>query len=162
MNKPNTIDPKATNQTPHKQQAENYSATNLGALDNLHQYTFSHEALPVDIEGKIFLNQLLDLSSAEISLNRLEKNSSMPFFHKHHKNEEIYIFIKGKGEIQIDDDIIPIQEGSVVRIAPEGVRCWRSLDESLHYIVIQAPVKQYTNGETISDGEGVDKVVNWS
>ena len=36
--------------------------------------------------------------------------------HKHEGQEEVYIFSKGKGEMQIDDITFPVEEGDVVCI----------------------------------------------
>lgn len=142
--------------------SQNYTAAHLGPFEKLNQYKFSHEGLPMEIEGKIFLNELLKLSSAEVSLNRYPPNTSMPFYHRHQANEEIYIFIRGSGEFQVDGEIIPVTEGSVVAVAPNGSRCWRSLsEEPLHFIVIQAPAGQYNTGVSINDGIGVSGQVTW-
>ncbi len=140
----------------------NFTACELGPLAQLDQYTFKHPALPRETEGKIFLNQLLGLTSSEISLNKLPPRTSMPFYHTHRLNEEIYIFLKDKGEFQIDDKVLPISEGTIVRVAPEGERCWRntSATEDLLYIVIQARAGTY-EGQTVEDGVGVQKKVSW-
>ena len=141
---------------------QNYAAAHLGPFEKLTQYKFSHEGLPFEIEGKVFLHDLLKLTSAEISLNRCPANSGMPFYHRHQANEEIYIFIRGKGEFQVDGETIPVAEGSVVSVAPNGSRCWRSLpDEPLHFIVIQAPAGQYKSGVSITDGIAVNEPVTW-
>lgn len=138
-----------------------FTAAALGEFVDLHHFTFTHPAVPFEVEGKVFLNALLGLTSSEISLNKLPPNMSVPFLHTHTRNEEIYIFIKGKGEFQVDGHIFPIGEGSVVRVAPEGERCWRNLSaEPLYYIVVQAPAGEY-HGSTISDGKAVQKPIHW-
>ena len=140
----------------------NFEAVHLGPFDKLNQYTFSHAGLPFEIEGKVFLNDLLKLSSAEVSLNRYPPNTSMPFYHRHEANEEIYIFVRGKGEFQVDGETIPVAEGSVISVAPNGSRCWRSLaNDPLHFIVIQAPAGKYNNGVSITDGVAVSGQVTW-
>lgn len=141
---------------------QHYTAAHLGPFEKLNQYIFSHEGLPMEVEGKVFLNDLLKLTSAEISLNRFPPNTAMPFYHRHQANEEIYIFIRGSGEFQVDGEIIPVTEGSVISVAPNGSRCWRSLSsEPLHFIVIQAPAGQYTSGVSINDGIAVNGPVTW-
>ena len=141
---------------------ENYTVAHLGPFEKLNQYVFSHEGLPFEIEGKVFLNDLLKLTSAEVSLNRFPPNTAMPFYHRHHANEEIYIIIRGRGEFQVDGKTFPVSEGSVVAVAPNGSRCWRSLDkEPLHFIVIQAPAGQYKSGVSINDGIAVNDAVSW-
>ena len=51
----------------------------------------------------------------------------------------MYIFLNGKGQFLVDGTVIDVQEGSVIRVAPEGVRSWRNRSqEDLYYIVVQA------------------------
>jgi len=138
------------------------TAVALGALSQLDQYTYQHPMLARENEGKICLNQLLSLTSSEISVNKLPPRTSMPFYHTHRLNEEIYIFVKSVGEFQIDGKVLPIQEGTVIRVGPDGERCWRNTSDmdSLYYIVIQARAGSY-NGHAIEDGIGVQKKVSW-
>ena len=106
--------------------------------------------------------QILNLSSAEISFNNLSPNTSIPFYHKHRLNEEIYIFIQGQGEFQVDNYVFSVEEGTVVRVDPEGERCMRNIldTEDLCWIVIQSRKGSYTE-HTIQDGFGVQKQVSW-
>jgi mannose-6-phosphate isomerase-like protein (cupin superfamily) len=138
---------------------ENFAAVDLGSLENLDQFRF--ESPKIQVDGKIFLKELLHLTGAELSFNQLPIGKSMPFYHTHQHNEEIYIFIKGKGEFQIDGEIFPVQEGSIVRVDPAGERCWRNCgDTDLCYVVIQTRSGSY-QGATIQDGVGVKKQVTW-
>ncbi len=139
-----------------------FTAADVGPLSQLDQYKFKHPALPRETEGKLFLHELLGLTSSEISINKMPPKTSMLFYHTHNLNEEIYVFLRGKGEFQIDDKLLPIGEGTIVRVAPEGERCWRntSATEDLLYIVIQARAGTY-EGQTVGDGVGVQKKVSW-
>jgi mannose-6-phosphate isomerase-like protein (cupin superfamily) len=140
---------------------KNFTAIDLGPLSGLTKFKFRPPGMNVEAEGKAFLNHLLGLTSAEISVNKMPPGVSMPFYHKHRLNEEIYIFIKGKGEFQIDDKVFPVCEGSVVRVAPDGERCWRNnSEEELYFVVIQARAGTY-EGNTAEDGVGVQKRVSW-
>jgi mannose-6-phosphate isomerase-like protein (cupin superfamily) len=141
---------------------ENFAAVDLGAFSELDQFTFEHPKVPLKFEGKVFLKQLLNLTSAEISINQLAPQRSIPFYHKHQLNEEIYLFIRGTGEFQVDDRIFPTQEGSVVRVDCAGDRCIRntSATEALIYIVIQSKAGSLTD-HTIEDGVKVQKTVSW-
>ena len=141
---------------------ENYTSARIGEFSGLDDYKFAHPELSFEVDGKIFLNSLLDLTIGEISINKLPPKASMPFHHEHQNNEEIYIFIKGLGEFQVDDHIFPVNEGTVIRVAPEGVRCWRNLsNEPLYYIVVQAPVGGYGKSKTIEDGKAVKVPFHW-
>ena len=77
-----------------------------------------------EITGKHFLKDILGFTGCEISINAMAPGNGMPVYHRHHENEEVYIFIQGKGQMQVDGEIIAVQEGSIVRIAPEGERTW--------------------------------------
>lgn len=141
---------------------QNFAVADLGLFTELRQFTFETPEAPIKLEGKIFLKQLLALSSAEISLNNLPPKKILPFYHKHRLNEEIYIFVRGKGEFQVDGYVFPVSEGTVVRVDPEGERCMRNTSETedLCWIVIQSRVGSYP-GQTIQDGVGVQKRVSW-
>lgn len=140
---------------------ENFAVVDLGAFFGLDRFAFLAPEAKIEAEGKVFLKDVLNLTGAEISVNKLAPGKSIPFYHKHRQNEEIYIFIKGTGEFQVDDTVFPVSEGSVVRVDCNGERCWRNnSDEDLFCIVIQARSRSYEGG-TISDGIGVEKRVSW-
>lgn len=141
---------------------QSYAVTHLGPLTELQQFVFEAKERSLKAEGKVFLGERLGLTSAEISFNSLPPKTSIPFYHKHQLNEEIYLFIQGAGEFQVDGNIFSVQEGSVVRVSPDGERCLRNISESdrLIWIVVQARAESYDN-PTISDGVGVQKRVSW-
>lgn len=148
---------------PTARSGKNFAVADLGQFAKLRQFTFEAPAAPIKLEGKVFLKQLLNLSSAEISFNNLPPNTSVPFYHKHHLNEEIYIFIQGKGEFQVDDCVFTVGEGTVVRVDPQGERCLRNTsedEEDLCWIVIQSRAGSYPD-HTIQDGFGVQRRVSW-
>ena len=135
----------------------NFTAVDLGALCELDDYKFKHPVLPIEIKGKVFLKQILGLTSSEISLNKMPPGASMPFFHRHRMNEEVYIIIKGHGEFQIDGEVFPVKEGTVIRVAPGGGRCWRNNSgEDLYYIVFQARAGSCED-HTILDGFRIEE-----
>ncbi len=145
----------------NKIEKQNFTVIHIKNFNELDRYIFEHPKVPTMI-GKMFLKNELKLSGMEVSINKLSPGMKMPFYHKHKENEELYIFIKGKGQFQVDGEIINIQEGTVIRVSPEGVRVWRNnSSEDLYFIVIQAKVGSFS-GENISDGIGVEGDVAWS
>lgn len=143
------------------QRSENATVANIGKLSQLNRFVFQLPSRAIEVEGKLFIKQILDLTSCEISFNKLPAKAAIPFYHKHKQNEEVYLFMQGKGEFQIDGKVFPIVEGTVVRVAPEGERTLRSIsDEDLVYIVIQSRANSY-EGHTILDGVAIDKKVSW-
>ncbi|WP_281661553.1 cupin domain-containing protein [Microvirgula aerodenitrificans] len=132
---------------------QHFSGSHIGAFSDLDHYQFFHpQGKGRGYPGKLFLKEALALSSMEVSINKLGPGQSMPFSHTHTAHEELYIFLKGHGQFLVDGTVIDVQEGSVIRIAPEGVRSWRNQSqEDLHYIVIQAMAGSLSTS-TIEDG----------
>ena len=87
--------------------------------------------------GKVFLHDLLGLTSCEISVNSMPAGVKLPFNHKHKQNEEIYIFLKGEGIMTLDGKILDVKEGSCVKVLPNSIRTMESKTE-LQYICVQA------------------------
>lgn len=87
--------------------------------------------------GKAFLHDLLGLTSCEISVSSMPAGIELPFNHKHFQNEEVYIFLKGTGKMTIDNEVIDIEEGSVVKILPQAIRTMESITD-MEYICVQA------------------------
>lgn len=140
---------------------KNYQSKDYGTYKDLGQYVFAPEGTDISIEGKTFLGEPLNLNSMEVSLNILPAKTGMPFFHRHKNHEELYIFISGQGEMSVDDDIIPVKEGSVVSVQPEASRSWWNTgDSDLNYIVIQAPVGGM-KAPGVADGVLLDGEVPW-
>ena len=113
------------------------------------------------VRGKGISRETLGLTCTEVSLNSLAPGVAVPFLHAHKQNEELYLFLKGQGEIQVDGAIIPVTAGSAIRVDPAGMRSWRNTgSEPLLYVVVQAKagsLEQATGG----DGIVPDQPVKW-
>lgn len=140
----------------------NFSGAQVGALTGLDNYQFFHpRGKGRGFPGKLFLKEPLDMTGMEVSLNKLPAGQSVPFYHQHREHEELYIFLKGKGQFLVDDTVIDVQEGSVIRVAPDGVRTWRNhSQEDLYYIVIQAKAGSL-HANQIEDGIVRPEKVSW-
>ena len=135
-----------------KKSRSNFSFVDIGPFANTDQHFFEHPKLAKKVAGKKFLKSELDLTSMEVSINKLPPGDSMPFTHKHRENEELYLFLKGKGEFCVDGEWFDVQEGSAVRVSPDGARTWRSSKtDELIFIVIQAKAETM-KGSAIEDG----------
>jgi len=86
-----------------------------------------------------FLHDFLGLTGMEVSVTGYPPNHAFHLFHSHKENEELYIVTKGEGEMQLDDEIFPIKEGTVIRIEPNVVRNLRSSpNDGLQFVCVQA------------------------
>lgn len=140
----------------------NFSGAQVGPLTGLHHHQFFHPlAKGRGFPGKLFLKEMLEMTGMEVSLNRLPAGQSIPFYHRHREHEELYIFLRGRGQFMVDDTVIDVQEGSVIRVAPEGVRTWRNhSEEDLYYIVVQAKAGTL-HAHDIEDGMALPERVSW-
>lgn len=150
----------ASNKMSNIKNGINFAAYNAGALSAWPNHTIELPGLG-EVQGKHFLKDLVGFTGCEISINSLPPGAGMPFYHQHQENEEVYIFIKGKGQMQIDGEVVNVQEGSIVRIATKGQRTWRNNStEPLFYIVVQMKensLRQYGLG----DGVIAERAVSW-
>jgi mannose-6-phosphate isomerase-like protein (cupin superfamily) len=125
---------------------KNYSVANEGPFEKI---------------TRTVLKDKLNLTGSEISLNRFEAGKSYPFVHGHKRNEEVYIFIKGSGAAYIDGDEFSVKEGDVIRVDPEGQRCFKADDNSdLQYICIQTEKSSLVQ-HTRKDGFIADVKPSW-
>ncbi len=134
---------------------KHYSAVNLGNLNDVKDYSLIHPKSKKQVDGKVFIKDATDATGTQISFNVLPPQTDLPYFHIHYKNEETYIILSGTGFFQVDDDCFPIEEGSVIRVAPQGKRgLSNSSDGIMKYIVIQS--KEHSLEEhTTDDGERI-------
>lgn len=122
---------------------------------------FEHPRVALTVPGKQFLQQRLGLTGLEASLNALPPGAGTPFLHRHRRNEELYVFLAGRGQFQVDGTCFEVKEGTTVRVSPAGKRAFRNTgDVPLVVVVVQAPADSGITS-TISDGERVPEPLQW-
>lgn len=138
----------------------NHSAISVGNLAELNNYTLKL-APGIEIPGKVFLGSALNTTGAEISFQTFDPGCGVSFLHTHKTHEELYIFVKGSGEFQVDGNIFSIAEGSVVRVAPKGKRSLRNTaNEPLIMICIQYKADTFDASDA-QDGDILNQEVSW-
>lgn len=130
------------NQATLQQSGKGYNVATVGDLS-----TF---------EGKAFLKEIIGTTGMEVSFGSLAPGQSVPFFHHHKQNEELYIVLSGEGIFTLDGNEINVQSGSIVQIAPAVSRCTKCTGTApLIYICIQATegsLTQYTMTDGVIEG----------
>lgn len=117
--------------------------------------------LEVKIPGKVFGGSALGATGAEFSFQSFQPGTETGFLHKHHAHEELYFFLSGKGEFQVDGKVFPVAEGTVVRVAPKGVRTVRNNgDVALVMLCVQYKAGTFTSADA-ADGEILQTPVEW-
>lgn len=139
---------------------DNFSAINVGKLNELGDYVL--ELGPeVKIPGKVFGGSALQATGGEFSFQLFAPGTETGFLHTHKNHEELYFFLSGKGEFQVDGKIFPISEGSVVRVAPAGARSVRNNGtEPLVMLCVQYRGATFT-AEDATDGNILNAKVEW-
>ena len=141
-------------------EAKNFSAISVGKLNELGEYVLQLGP-DVKIPGKLFGGAALQATGAEFSFQSFAPGTETGFLHTHKTHEELYFFLSGKGEFQVDGQIFPVAEGSVVRVAPAGLRSVRNKGtEPLVMLCVQYRGATFTP-EDATDGVISDAKVVW-
>lgn len=138
----------------------NYSAANFGSLADIKDYVL--ELGPeIRIPGKVFGGAAVGATGGEFSLQVFAPGQETGFLHTHKQHEELYFFLSGKGEFQVDGTVFPIEEGSVVRVAPDGRRSVRNNGTApLVMLCVQYRSNTFTTDDA-ADGNIIADAVNW-
>lgn len=138
----------------------NFSAADFGRLADIKDYVL--ELSPeVRIPGKVFGGGAVGATGSEFSFQVFAPGQETGFHHTHRTHEELYFFLSGKGEFQVDGDVFPVGEGSVVRVAPEGRRSVRNNGtEPLVMLCVQYRGNTFTAADA-ADGDILNEPVKW-
>lgn len=140
--------------------ATNFKAINVGKLNEVSDYVL--ELGPdVKIPGKVFGGQALGATGGDFSFQVFQPGTETGFLHTHKTHEELYFFLSGEGQFQVDGEIFPVSEGSVVRVAPAGVRSVRNNGSTpLIMLCVQYKGDTFT-ADDAADGIILNEPVKW-
>lgn len=141
-------------------EAKNFTAVSVGRLNELGDYVL--ELGPeVKIPGKVFGGVAAGATGGDFSFQVFQPGTETGFLHTHKQHEELYFFLAGKGEFQVDGQIVPVGEGSVVRVAPDGRRSVRNNGtEPLVMLCVQYRGATFT-ADDAADGVILGDRVEW-
>ena len=89
-----------------------YKVVELGALD-----TWDEFEGPLG-RGKRFAEFELETKYMGMSSNAADPGKSAPWWHFHSQEEELYIFLSGKGQMGLNDEVVDVEAGTTVRVSP--------------------------------------------
>ena len=140
--------------------AGNFTAVDFGKLSDIKDYVL--ELGPdMKIPGKVFGGQSVNATGSEFSFQSFAPGQDTGFLHTHKNHEELYFCLSGKGEFQVDGEVFPIGEGSVVRVAPDGKRSIRNNgSEPLLMLCVQYRGDTFT-ADDATDGVILNEEVKW-
>ncbi len=138
----------------------NFSVISVGKLNELNEYLL--ELGPdVKIPGKVFGGAAVHATGGEFSFQVFQPGTETGFLHTHKQHEELYFFLSGQGEFQVDGQCFPVAEGSVVRVAPEGERSVRNNGtQPLVMLCVQYQGNTFTKADA-ADGNILQKPIVW-
>lgn len=141
---------------------KNFTAVNLGKLNEIKDYEL-HMGPSMVIPGKVFVEQSLGTTGSEISFQSLAPNQDSVFLHTHKTHEELYLIVKGEGEYQVDGEIFPVSEGSIVRVAPKGKRALKNTGkDEMIMMCIQYKANTFTEDDSpAGDGVILNEPLKW-
>ena len=141
-------------------QGENFNVISVGNFVKLSDYV-----LPlgenVEIVGKVFCGNALKTNGCELSFQIFQPGQEAGFLHTHKTHEELYFFLRGTGEYQVDGKTFAVGEGSVVRVSPNGTRSVRNNGRGpLVMLCVQYRSNAFT-ADDAADAVILNKEVKW-
>ena len=140
---------------------KNFAAVCVGKMSEI----IEHE-LPMGdftLKGKVFAGQAVGATGSELSFQTLVPGQDSGFLHTHKTHEELYIILKGEGQYQVDGEIFPVSEGTIIRVAPDGKRALKNTgSENLTMLCIQYKANAFTEADSpMTDGNILQEPLNW-
>jgi len=102
-----------------------YEILQLGAFD-----AWSEPVTASGAKGKRFVDQDMATQYIGVSANAAAPGEGSPGWHTHSQLEELYIFLQGRGQMGLDDEVVDVEPGSVVRVGQGVWRIWRCAPDS--------------------------------
>jgi mannose-6-phosphate isomerase-like protein (cupin superfamily) len=117
-----------------------YEVTHIGPLDTWrsHYGGFRPEH---SRDGRRVVDHELTNQFIGMTANALTPGEEAGYWHTHSQVEELYVFLEGHGQMGLDDDVIDVTAGSVVRVSPGVWRTWRCAPDAegeLRWLCIRA------------------------
>ncbi len=115
------------------------------------------------IKGKVFAGQAVGATGSEFSFQTLVPGQDSGFLHTHKTHEELYIILKGEGKYQVDGEIFPVSEGTIIRVSPDGKRALKNTGkDNLTMLCIQYKANAFTEADSpMTDGVILQDELKW-
>ena len=139
-----------------------YQVTQIGALDEWRAFHGGFDEAR-SRDGRRVVDHELTMQYIGMTANALVPGEEAGYWHVHEKVEEMYVFLGGLGQMGLDDDVVDVQAGSVVRVGQGVWRTWRALPESpdeLRWLCIRAGGEQLPHMPDDSR-RGPDRLMPW-
>ena len=141
---------------------KNFSAVSVGTVSEIIEHVLPMGP-DVVIRGKVFAGQAVGATGSELSFQTLVPGQDSGFLHTHKTHEELYIILRGEGHYQVDGEIFPVSEGTIIRVAPDGKRALKNTGSSdLTMLCIQYKADSFTEADSpMTDGVILPDELKW-
>jgi mannose-6-phosphate isomerase-like protein (cupin superfamily) len=81
----------------------------------------------------------LGLEKSALTHQYVPPSYRFPYGHTHKTQEEIFLVVRGSGQMKLDDEIVAVKEWDAVRVPPGTWRGYEAGPDGLELLVIGAP-----------------------
>ncbi|MRH27805.1 cupin domain-containing protein [Microbacterium sp. SYP-A9085] len=121
-----------------------YQVLEIGAPERWRDYYGGFSAAS-SRDGRRVVDHELTMQYIGMTANAYEPGESVDYWHRHDRIEELYVFLAGKGQMGLDDEVVDVAAGTVVRVGQGVWRSWRCVPDSptqLRWLCIRAGDEQ--------------------
>jgi mannose-6-phosphate isomerase-like protein (cupin superfamily) len=118
-----------------------YTKTNLRTVEN----AAPKFDMPEEMEAR-FARRAIGGETLGLSLFTLAPGFRIPFGHKHEKQEEVYVVVRGSARVKVEDEIVELDEWDAIRFPKGTMRQMEGGPDGVDYLAFGA-------GDDPSDAE---------
>lgn len=121
-----------------------YQVTQIGAPDEWRDHFGGFDEAR-SRDGRRVVDHELTMQYIGMTANALKPGEEAGYWHTHSHVEELYVFLGGNGQMGLDDDVVEVGAGTVVRVGQNVWRTWRARPDSadeLRWLCIRAGGEQ--------------------
>lgn len=117
-----------------------FQVLQLGPLDTWREH-FGGFRPESSRNGRRVVDHDLTMQFIGLTANAFDPGEEAGYWHTHSSIEEAYVFLTGRGQMGLDDEIVDVGPGTIVQVPPGVWRTWRCVPESseqLRWLCIRA------------------------
>ena len=93
-----------------------------------------------DYPGEMRMSAAADMGNEQVAFSwrrmPAQTGGKGSYGHRHKTQEEIYLVVSGRLQFKLDDDVVDVPAGTVVRVAPEVVRSvWNEGPDDVELVI---------------------------
>ena len=100
----------------------------LGALETWRDH-FGGFRPETSRDGRRVVDHEVQMQYIGMTANSMSPGEEAGYWHTHSHVEELYVFLTGHGEMGLDDEVVPVGPGTVIRVGQDVWRTWRAVPD---------------------------------